>query len=381
MFFRKWLSLLLVTVFITLMCGPAVAADEALSVTAESVILLDAESGKVLYQKNPDKRLPPASMTKLMTLVLGVEALKAERVNYDETVVASENAWRLGGSQIYLEPGEKMSYRDMMVAIAVGSANDACVAVAEHLEGTHEAFVEKMNKKAAELGMKNTHYVNAYGLHDPNHYSTARDMAILARHALNFPELLELTSIKEYDLRGGEFKLYNTNKLLWWYEGADGFKTGWHNEAKYCLVSTVKRNNLRLVAVVMGCPEARGNFRDSMAIYNYGFARYAYKGFVEPGAVCGLPRVGKGTSEAVEVVAEKSIGVICEKGQEKQVTWKSNIKSYVNAPVRKGDRLGEAQIFIDGKLVKRVPLVAAKNVPQASPLNTVKKAWMKIFLL
>lgn len=381
MFFRKWLSLLLVTVFITLMCGPAVAADEALSVTAESVILLDAESGKVLYQKNPDKRLPPASMTKLMTLVLGVEALKAERVNYDETVVASENAWRLGGSQIYLEPGEKMSYRDMMVAIAVGSANDACVAVAEHLEGTHEAFVEKMNKKAAELGMKNTHYVNAYGLHDPNHYSTARDMAILARHALNFPELLELTSIKEYDLRGGEFKLYNTNKLLWWYEGADGFKTGWHNEAKYCLVSTVKRNNLRLVAVVMGCPEARGNFRDSMAIYNYGFARYAYKGFVEPGAVCGLTRVGKGTSEAVEVVAEKSIGVICEKGQEKQVTWKSNIKSYVNAPVRKGDRLGEAQIFIDGKLVKRVPLVAAKNVPQASPLNTVKKAWMKIFLL
>jgi len=381
MFFRKWLSLLLVTVFITLMCGPAVAADEALSVTAESVILLDAESGKVLYQKNPDKRLPPASMTKLMILVLGVEALKAERVNYDETVVASENAWRLGGSQIYLEPGEKMSYRDMMVAIAVGSANDACVAVAEHLEGTHEAFVEKMNKKAAELGMKNTHYVNAYGLHDPNHYSTARDMAILARHALNFPELLELTSIKEYDLRGGEFKLYNTNKLLWWYEGADGFKTGWHNEAKYCLVSTVKRNNLRLVAVVMGCPEARGNFRDSMAIYNYGFARYAYKGFVEPGAVCGLTRVGKGTSEAVEVVAEKSIGVICEKGQEKQVTWKSNIKSYVNAPVRKGDRLGEAQIFIDGKLVKRVPLVAAKNVPQASPLNTVKKAWMKIFLL
>ncbi|NLW45102.1 MAG: D-alanyl-D-alanine carboxypeptidase [Syntrophomonadaceae bacterium] len=381
MFFRKWLSLLLLTAMIAVLCGPAVGAAEALDITAESVILVDADSGKVLYQKNPDKRLPPASMTKLMTLVLGVEALRADRVEYDETVVASENAWRLGGSQIYLEPGEKMSYRDMMVAIAVGSANDACVAVAEHLEGSHEAFVEKMNKKAAELGMKNTHYVNSYGLHDPNHYSTARDMAILGRYALNFPELLELTSIKEYDLRGGEFKLYNTNKLLWWYEGADGFKTGWHNEAKYCLVSTVKRNNLRLVAVVMGCPEPRGNFSDSMAIYNYGFARYAYKGFVDPGAVCGLTRVGKGTSEAVEVVTQGSIGAICEKGQEKQVTWKPNIKSYVNAPVKKGDRLGEAQVFIDGKLVKRVPLVAAKDVPLASPLNTVKKAWMKIFLL
>ena len=146
-------------------------------------------------------------------------------------------------------------------------------------------------------------------------------------------------------------------------------------------MSTVKRNNLRLVAVVMGCPEPRGNFSDSMAIYNYGFARYAYKGFVDPGAVCGLTRVGKGTSEAVEVVAQRSIGAICEKGQEKQVTWKPNIKSYVNAPVKKGDRLGEAQVFIDGKLVKRVPLVAAKDVPLASPLNTVKKAWMKIFLL
>lgn len=381
MVFRKWLSLLLVLTVTIGLCVPAVRAADVLEITAESALLVDADSGKVIYEKNADKRLAPASMTKLMTLILAVEALTDGRVSYDETVVASENAWRLGGSQIYLEPGEKMTYRDMLVAIAVGSANDSCVAVAEHLEGSHEAFVEKMNKKASELGMKNTNYVNSYGLPDPDHYTCAKDMVTLGRFALNYPELMELTSIKEYDLRGGEFVLYNTNKLLWWYDGADGFKTGWTNEAKYCLVSTVKRNDLRLVATVMGCPEPRGNFRDSMTIYNYGFARYTYKAFANQGAVCGLTRVGKGVSEAVEVVAGGNIGSICDKGQEKQVTWKRSITSYANAPVKKGDRLGEAQVFVNGKLVKKIPLLAAKDVAQASPFNTVKKAWNKIFLL
>ncbi len=381
MVLRKWLSLFLVVAVMIGMCVPVARAADVLEITAESALLVDADSGKVLYEKDADKRLAPASMTKLMTLVLAVEALRDDRVSYDETVVASENAWRLGGSQIYLEPGEKMTYRDMLVAIAVGSANDSCVAVAEHLEGSHEAFVEKMNQKASELGMKNTHYVNAYGLPDPDHYSSARDMVTLGRFALNYPEIMELTSIKEYDLRGGEFVLYNTNKLLWWYEGADGFKTGWTNEAKYCLVSTVKRNDLRLVATVMGCPEPRGNFRDSMTIFNYGFARYAYKEFANQGAVCGLTRVGKGVSEAVEVVAAGNIGTICEKGQEKQVTWERKITGYVNAPVKKGDPLGEAQVFIDGKLIKKVPLVAAKDIAKASPFKTVRKALNKIFLL
>lgn len=379
MVFKKWLSLVII-VAVTMGLCPVARAD-VLDIKAESAVLMDADSGRILYEKNIDKRLPPASMTKLMTLVLSVEALRDGRVKNSEMVVASENAWRLGGSQIYLEPGEKMTYRDMLVAIAAGSANDSCVAVAEHLEGSHEAFVERMNQKAKELGMKNTHYVNAYGLPAPEHYSSSHDMVILGRFASGYPEILELTSIKEYDLRNGEFKLYNTNKLLWWYEGTDGFKTGWTNEAKYCLVSTVKRNNLRLVASVMASPEARGNFRDSMTIYNYGFARYAYKGFANRDAVCGLTRVGKGVSEAVEVVAQDNIGSICAKGQESQVTWRRNVIPYVNAPVKKGDRLGEAQVFVDGKLVKRIPLVAVQNVLQASPWKTVKKAWNKIFLL
>lgn len=260
---KRWLSFFIVLVFLCSICSYARAENPSLDVKADSAILMDADSGKVLYEKNPDSKLPPASMTKLMTLVLGIEALEQGKVKKTEKVVASENAWKLGGSQIYLEPGEEMTYQDMLISIAVGSANDACVAVAEHLDGSHEVFVDHMNREAKKVGMKNTHFVNAYGLPAEGHYSCARDMALLGRYALNFPDILEYTGIKEYSLRNGEFKLYNTNKLLWWYKGADGFKTGWTNEAKYCLVSTVKRNDLRLVATVMASPEPRGNFRDS----------------------------------------------------------------------------------------------------------------------
>ncbi|HEX3011267.1 MAG TPA: D-alanyl-D-alanine carboxypeptidase family protein, partial [Syntrophomonadaceae bacterium] len=217
--------------------GPLAVKADTLDVKAESYILMDADSGKVICAKNEHKKLPPASMTKLMTLILAVEALEEGKASLKDKVVTSENAWKMGGSQIYLEPGETMTYEDMLISIAVGSANDACVAVAEHLEGTHQEFVKKMNEKAKFLGLKDTHFINSYGLPANDHYTSAYDMAVMARYALKYPKLLELTSIKEYNLRQGEFKLFNTNKLLWWYQGADGFKTGWTNEAKYCLTS------------------------------------------------------------------------------------------------------------------------------------------------
>ncbi|MDD4802691.1 MAG: D-alanyl-D-alanine carboxypeptidase, partial [Syntrophomonas sp.] len=249
------------------------------NVKADAYVLMDADSGQILAAENENKHLPPASMTKLMTLILGVEALESGKVDLKEKVITSENAWGMGGSQIYLAPGESMTYEEMLISIATRSANDACVAVSEHLEGTHKGFVERMNDKVRDLALKDTNFVNAYGLPAEGHYSSAYDMAIIARHALSHPRILEYTSIKEYNIRQGSYKLYNTNKLLWWYEGADGFKTGWTNEAKYCLVSTVKRDGLRLISVVMGSPEAKGHFRDSMELYNYGFAKYAYKSF------------------------------------------------------------------------------------------------------
>lgn len=380
MFCRKhWLVFILGFMFWMGCCMPAKA--DVVDIKAESAILIDANSGRVLYAREADKRLPPASMTKLMTLVLGVDALDSGRVQPGEKVIASENAWKLGGSQIYLEPGEEMTFRDLLISVAVGSANDACVAVAEHLEGSHEAFVQKMNKTAREIGMKHTHFANAYGLPDPNHYTTAEDMSKLALYALRHPRVLEFTSIKEYSLRDGEFKLFNTNKLLWWYKGTDGFKTGWTNEAKFCLVSTVKRNHLRLAAVVLGSPEARGNFRDSMAMYNYGFARYAFRSFGNCGDVCGLVRVGKGTGEAVEAVASRDIGSICIKGKENQITCQTELKSYMNAPLKKGQVLGWAKVYQDDSLVQKVALIASRDVQKRSLWETALRMWNKTFMI
>ncbi|HCF49603.1 MAG TPA: D-alanyl-D-alanine carboxypeptidase, partial [Syntrophomonas sp.] len=223
---RNWAWIVL-GAFIICLVFPAAAKAETLDIKAESYILVDADSGQVLLAHNEHNKMAPASMTKLMTLILVAQDLEAGKASLTDMVVASENAWKMGGSQIYLEPGEKLSLEEMLISIAVGSANDACVAVAEHLEGSHEAFVERMNKTAREMGLQDTNFVNSYGLPAEGHYSSTYDMAVIARAALKYPKLLEYSSIKEYDLRNGEFKLFNTNKLLWWYQGADGFKTGW----------------------------------------------------------------------------------------------------------------------------------------------------------
>lgn len=371
----------MVLVFMLTLAGACPVQASQVDVKAESYVLMDADSGKVLLAENEHKRLPPASMTKLMTLILAVEALEDGKVSLKDKVVTSEEAWKMGGSQVYLEPGEEMTFEDMLIAIAVGSANDASVAVAEHLEGTHKNFVEVMNQKAKMMGLKNTHFVNAYGLPAENHYSSAYDMSVMARYALKHPKLLEYTSIKEYNLRQGEFKLYNTNKLLWWYQGADGFKTGWTNEAKYCLTATARRDGLRLVGAVLASPEPRGNFRDMMQLFNYGFARYSYKSFFSRGSVCGLVEVGKGMTNRVEVVAEEDVGTIVIKGDEKKVTSQKQLPAYVDAPVTKGQKLGEMRVYQDGNLVKEVNLVAAADVPRSGLIKQILKMLGETYLL
>lgn len=367
---------------LTLVTVEPVQADQAgVEVEAESYVLMDADSGKVLLAQNEHQRLPPASMTKLMTMILAAQDLEDGKVSVKEKVITSEEAWKMGGSQIYLEPGEEMTFEDMMIAIAVGSANDASVAVAEHLEGTHKNFVERMNRQAKMLGLKNTHFVNAYGLPADDHYSSAYDMAVMARYALQYPKILEYTSIKEYNLRQGEFKLFNTNKLLWWYEGADGFKTGWTSEAKYCLTATAKRDGLRLIGVVMASPQQHGNHRDMMKLFNYGFAKYAYKSFFSRGSACGVVQVGKGLQESVEVIAEEDVGAIVEKGQEKKITTEKRLQTYIDAPVARGQKLGEMRVYNDGSLVKEVNLIAASDVPRAGLLREILKMFGETYLL
>jgi D-alanyl-D-alanine carboxypeptidase (penicillin-binding protein 5/6) len=375
------LALIVLCTFLLGLVFPAASQAETLDVKAESYILMDADSGQVLLAQNEHNKMPPASMTKLMTLILAAQDLEAGKAALTDMVVTSENAWKMGGSQIYLEPGEKLSLEEMLISIAVGSANDACVAVAEYLEGSHEAFVERMNKTAQEMGLKNTHFVNAYGLPAEGHYSSAYDMAVIARAALQYPKVLEYSSIKEYELRNGAFKLFNTNKLLWWYQGADGFKTGWTNEAKYCLTSTVKRNGLRLVAVVMASPEPRGNFRDSMVLFNYGFAKYAFKSFFDQGNTCGSIKVGKGLTESLEVAAAADVGGICLKGEEKSLSYQQRLPGYIDAPVVKGQKVGEIEIYKDQTLTKKVDLVAAQDVPEAGIIKEILKLLQMVYLL
>lgn len=360
---------------------PAYAGADMVDAKADAYVLMDADSGKVLLAKNEHKKLAPASMTKLMTLILAVKDLQAGKVQLKDQVVTSENAWKMGGSQVYLEPGEKMSFEDMLIAIAVGSANDACVAVAEHLEGTHQNFVARMNQEAKLMGLKDTHFVNSYGLSAAGHLTTAYDMAVIARNALAYPKILEYVSIKEYNLRQGEFKLYNTNKLLWWYQGADGFKTGWTEEAKYCLTASAKRDGLRLISVVMATPEKQGHFRDSMQLLNYGFARYSFKSFFSKGSNCGSVKVGKGVVDTVSVIAEDDVGVISIKGEEKKISNKKEILAYVNAPVVKGQKLGEVQIYKDGDLVKQVNLVACHDISRGGLWKEILKIFGETYLL
>jgi D-alanyl-D-alanine carboxypeptidase (penicillin-binding protein 5/6) len=378
---HRKISLIVMLVFLITFLAPAELYADAVEAEAEAYVLMDADSGKILLAQNEHKRLAPASMTKLMTLTLALEDLANGKVGLKDKVITSEEAWKMGGSQIYLEPGEELTYEDMLISIAVGSANDACVAVAEHLEGTHKNFVERMNREAKMLGLKDTHFVNSNGLSAPEHYTSAYDMAVIARHALAGPRILEYTSIKEYNLRQGEFKLYNTNKLLWWYQGADGFKTGWTNEAKYCLTATAKRDGLRLIGVVMAAPQQHGNFRDAMKLFNYGFARYTYKSVAPVGSVCGVVKVGKGVQENVEVVAEEDVGSMVKKGDEKKITSEISLPAYIDAPVKKDQKLGEYLVYNNGELYKKVNLVAKQDVPRSGIIKGIMKMLVETYLL
>jgi D-alanyl-D-alanine carboxypeptidase (penicillin-binding protein 5/6) len=351
---------------------PAAAALP--EVKAKSYVLMDADSGRILQAQNEHEQLPPASMTKLMTIILALEALDNGKARLTDQVTASDLAAGMGGSQIYLRAGEVMSYEDLLISIMVGSANDSCVAVAEYLEGSHEGFVEAMNRKAEELNLKDTHFVNANGLPAENHYSSAYDMAQMGYYALKHLDIRKYSSLKEYDLRQGEFKLYNTNKLLWWYEGADGLKTGWTTEAQYCLTATAKREGLRLISAVMASPETNGQFADSMQILNAGFARYGYMSFFVRHNVCAAAPIGKGEVDQVDLAAAEDIGVIYEKDQENAITYTIRLNENISAPVEQGQILGQAVVYNQGSAVKEVDLLAAAPVERGGVIRQILKA-------
>ena len=348
--------------------------------SAVSAVLMD-ENGTVLFQKDPHKRLPPASVTKIMTLLLAVEAVEQGRINLADEVNASENAWRQGGSQIWLEPGERMTVKDMLSAIAVVSANDAAVALMEHIYGSEQAAVEAMNRRAEALGLANTHFNNVNGLPTTDHYMSAYDAALIGREAVTHPLYMDMCGIKETWLRDGKNWLVNTNKLLWWYKGGDGLKTGWTEEAKYCFVGTAKRDGLRLISAVFATPEPRSHLRESMKLLDWGFANFSAVPIVTQGTIVERLKVNKGVEKELQLVAATDLNLIIGKGQNKNLQKKIIADSVVNAPVAEGQKCGELIVLKDGKEVGKVDLLAEKSIEKAGLIRIFQNMISNMFNL
>ncbi len=374
--------LLFVLTVTTAFSAPAAPAKlqsgSQLETSAVSAVLMD-ENGTILFEKDSHKRLPPASVTKIMTLLLAVEAIEQGRINLADEIYTSENAWRQGGSQIWLEPGEKMTVKDMLSAVAIVSANDAAVALMEHIYGSEQAAVEAMNKRAETLGLADTHFNNVNGLPTTDHYMSAYDAALIGKEATNHPLYMEMCGIKETWLRNGKNWLVNTNKLLWWYKGGDGLKTGWTEEAKYCFVGTAKRDGLRLISAVFATPEPRSHLRESMKLLDWGFANFAAVPIVTQGTVVERLKVNKGIEKEIQLVAAHDLNLIVSKGQNKNLQKKIVADSSVNAPIDEGQKCGELILIKDGKEVGKVDLIAEKAVPKAGLMRIFQNMITNMF--
>ncbi|MCL1631874.1 D-alanyl-D-alanine carboxypeptidase [Sporolactobacillus sp. CPB3-1] len=344
----------------------------------KSAIVIEQDTGKVLYKKNENKKLPPASMTKVMTLLLIFKAIKSHQISLNDKVEVSEHAASMGGSQVFLEPGEAMTVDEMLKAICIASANDASVAMAEHLAGSEKAFVARMNQEAQKLGMSQTHFVNPTGLPTKNHYTSAHDMAVMARALLNYPQVLQYTSKYEDYLRENtdkKFWLVNTNKLIKSYPGADGLKTGFTNEAKYCLTATAKRNGMRVVAVVMGAPTPKERNKEISGLMNQAFASYETKALVKKNKTVAIAKVRKGDHDEVPIVTEKPVVVLLKKGERSSGLKKSvKLNGTLKAPIKSGTVVGYYIVKKKGKVVSKTPLMVKENVKRASWWQLFKRS-------
>lgn len=346
---------------------PVQAAGAELSVAGKSAVLMDVATGTVLHESNANEPLAPASVTKIMTMLLIMEAVDSGSISMTDQVTASETAAAKGGSQIYLKAGETMSVSDMLKSIAVSSANDCACAMAEHIAGSEEAFVARMNQRAQELGMKNTHFVNCTGLDDSpeaaSHKTTAYDIALMSRELLkNHPKIKEFTTIWMDTVRNGTFGLSNTNKLIRFYQGATGLKTGFTSSAGYCLSATAQRDGMELIAVVMGADTSQNRNAACKQLLDYGFANFA---LIQPELTeTGDVPVRLGTQDGVPVQLGDFSGLLIDKSQKSSVTTQVTLEEVATAPVSQGQRLGTLKVLSGDQLLREIPLVAAQSVPR-----------------
>ena len=350
-----------------------------LGLNAKSAILMEESTGNILYESNPDERLPIASVTKVMTMLLIMEAVDSGKISLDDMVTVSENAMSYGGSTMFLETGEQLTVNDMLKGIAVASANDGCVAMAEHLAGSESAFVDMMNEKAKELGMENTHFMNTNGLDEDDHYSSARDVAIMSRELMKHETIFNYTSIWMDTLRGGKFQLANTNKLIRFYDGANGLKTGSTSKALCCLSAAAKRNDMQLIAVVLGAPTSAERFASAKSLLDYGFANYAVNTQITAGDEVQKIAVEKGVDKEVGVVAGDSCSTLVKKGQEDNITKEIKIDEMITAPIEAGQKIGTMTISRDGEVIADIDLNASSAVEKKGIGLIIKDFFATIF--
>ena len=340
------------------------AIGQTLDIKAKSVVLMEPNTGKVLYESNSDEKLPPASITKIMSLLLVMEAIDRGDMTLETVVTASEHACSMGGSQIWLEPGETMTVNDLLKAAVIASANDACVALGETVAGSEEGFVALMNERAGELGMTNTHFVNCTGLDAEGHLTTAYDVAVMSSALIKHDLIKDYSTVWMDTLRDGKSELVNTNKLVRFYEGTTGLKTGTTSTAKYCLSATAERNGLELVAVVMAGDSSNDRFGGAKKLLDYGFANYNYSS-IDAGLEENTElEVVKGTEKTVGIKPQSTLNVLLPKSSSGKIERKTVLSENVTAPVKKGDILGTVTVTLDGEQLGEIPLVANKDVPR-----------------
>lgn len=357
--------------------------EDTLNLTenAKSAIMIEASTGKVIYEKNADERLAMASMTKMMTLLLIMENIENGNLTWDEKVTTSENAASMGGSQIFLEPGEEMSVEDLVKGICIGSGNDAAVSMAERIGGTEESFVKMMNEKASALGLENTKFQNACGLDINDHYSSARDMAIIAKELVKYDKILKYTSTYEDYLRkdtDNSFWLVNTNKLVRYYQGVDGLKTGYTGEAGYCITTTAKRNNMRLITVVMGEPTSAIRNSETTKMLDYGFNTYEIDTILSKDTIVKEENVVLGKTDKVQIVPKEDITILNTKvGTKRNATYEVVIDS-IKAPVKKGDIVGKINVIENNDVIMTIDAISNTSVDKLNIFNAYYRELLDI---
>ena len=351
---------IIIVLLTTLFSFPA-AAEGGPEVSVPSALLMDQATGTVLFEKNADEQRAPASVTKVMTLLLIMESLESGKLTWDTPITVSAEAAGMGGSQVYLKEGETMTVDEMVKCISVVSANDCCVAMAEAIAGSNTAFIEQMNTRAAELGMVNTHFNSCTGLDTEDHYTTARDIAIMSRELMKHTDIQKYTTIWMDTVRDGAFTLSNTNKLVRFYEGATGLKTGFTSTAGYCLSATATRDSLSLIAVVLGGETSDRRFEDAKALLNYGFSQYAL--YQDVPASPSPVKVLKGMEDAVQPVLTETPAFLVPKGTEKNISYTVTLPDSVAAPVEKGQKLGSIDYTLNGEALGSINLIAEKEIP------------------